>query len=145
MLPRANIPFHRIVGSGQSFHIVAVEQTGSLALCHGEKMLQAALLVCIQGPTLGQVLQIARPVVEALSDLGGGQDFLGLTPLCRQDAFCLHNPTVHAFERLEGVTPPFPESDDTEQTGEFLLALLAQRPPFFASALRLASISASAS
>ena len=31
-------------------------------------MLQAALLVCIQGPTLGQVLQIARPVVEALSE-----------------------------------------------------------------------------
>ncbi len=103
MLPRANIPFHRIVGSGQSFHIVAVEQTESLALCHGEKMLQAALLVCIQGPTLGQVLQIARPVVEALSE-----------PLA---VVRLHNPTVHAFERLEGVTPPFPESDVTRADG----------------------------
>src|SRR5207302_7353683 len=111
----------------------------------GEKMLQTALLVCIQGPTLGQALQIAHPAVEALSDLGGSQDFLGLTPLCCQDAFGLYNPPVHALERLEGITPSFPESDDTEQTSELLLALLVHRPPFFASSLRLASMSARAS
>src|SRR5438067_1969617 len=96
-------------------------------------MLQAALFVCIQGSALGQLLQLARPAIEALSDLGCGQDGLGLTPLCRQDAFGLHNPTVHALERLEGVAPAFALSHETEQAGELLLAFLAHRSPFFAS------------
>jgi hypothetical protein len=104
---------------------------------HLQEMIEAALLILSEGASLREGLQILKPGIEALPDLGVGDLFLLLGPTAIQNMLSFYYPLTHAPHPLNAALPLMRQRDTLLETLAFLLVRLVYRCPFFSISSKL--------